>query len=398
LNWEKDKIILLMRNICQSLLFLFVLQVLSGRIYAQDKVALSENKNWSGIDTSKRLVPLSGFMVYGNGDYDFPVLDKKVFGEKIRGDQFFYEKEPVIAVEIGGFAKAYPLSMLRYYEIINDELGGVPLLLTYCSLCNSAIAYDRRLKKDGKEITLDFVYPKIVRESNMVIKDRQTQSLWQQFEGLALVGTLSGAVLTEAPFILMSYRDFYTNYPTGRILTPDSDPRMQFYKGYLMNPDVGYADVESEPHFYTKKTDPRLPPKEPVLSLKMDDKFFVFPHSLLSKENPFQDKIAGTDVVIFYSSGMVSILDKQEIRVSKDVGYGVAYSSVVKGKTLKFEKFETGFKDTKTSSIWNILGKCIEGKYVGESLQKLDFQETFAFAILAFHPEAVVYEEKRKKK
>lgn len=378
-----------------KLLFAFIaFQVLAMSLYAQDKASLSENKNWSNIDTAKHTVPLKEFMVYQLGNYELPTLDRKVFVDKNRTDQFLFNKEPVIAVEINGEAKAYPLSVLRYYEILNDVAGGVPILLTYCSLCNSAIAFDRRLNYAGVDHVLDFVYPKIVRQSNMVVKDKQTNTLWQQFDGNAVVGNLSGTTLKQAPFVLMSYQDFFINYPKGKILTPESDPKMQFYKGYLMNPDVGYADLNREPHFFTLKPDPRLAPKEPVIVLKLKDQFFVYPFSSLSKENTLRDNPGGVDIVIFYNPSMVSILDKELIRESKEIGYAIAYSPIVKGKTLKFLKIENGFKDTKTSSVWNMMGKCTEGKLKGEKLQEIPYTQTFAFTILAFHPNAVVFGKK----
>ena len=372
----------------------FIFSFAYGQSIGQNKANLSENKKWDGIDTSKHTVPLKELMVYESGDYDFPVLNRKVFVDKYRGDKFLYVKEPVISIEMNGEAKAYPLSILRYYEILNDEVGGIPVLIAYCSLCNSAMVFDKRINFKGESYALDFLYPKMARQSNMVVKDKQTNTLWQQFDGKGLVGKLSGAELTQLSFVLMSYKDFFVNYPNGKILTPESDPKMQFYKGYMMNPDVGYADINSDPHFFLGKVDARLSPKELVLVLKLKDRFFVYPFSAMTKENMIQDKPSGSEVVIFYNPNMVSILDKELIKESKNIGYAIAYSPQVKGKRLKFAKAENGFIDTKTGSHWNMLGTCIDGKYKGEKLQPYIYTQTFAFAILAFHPEAVVYEKK----
>ncbi len=139
--------------------------------------------------------------------------------------------EPVLSVEIDGDARAYPLRILLYHEIVNDTVGGVPVLVSYCPLCNSGVVFDRRL--DGA--TLDFGNPGRIRHFDMVMYDHQTESWWQQFLGEAIVGALTGRTLRPVPARLESLERFRARAPQGRLLVPN-DRRA---RDYGVTPYVG---------------------------------------------------------------------------------------------------------------------------------------------------------------
>ena len=111
------------------------------------------------------------------------------------------DTEPVVGRIINGKARAYPLRILTWHEIVNDGLGSVPVIVTYCPLCNSAIIFDRRL--DGK--VLDFGTTGKLRHSDMVMYDRQTENWWQQFLGQGIVGEMTGKRLKTIPARLESF-------------------------------------------------------------------------------------------------------------------------------------------------------------------------------------------------
>ena len=102
--------------------------------------------------------------------------------------QWLVDNEPVQTVDINGEVKAYPLGILIWHEIVNDTVGGVPVVVTYCPLCNSALTFDRRL---GDRL-LDFGVSGNLRFSDMIMYDRQTETWWQQLEGLGIIGELVG--------------------------------------------------------------------------------------------------------------------------------------------------------------------------------------------------------------
>ena len=143
--------------------------------------------------------------------------------------------DPVISVEINGDARAYPLRILIWQEIVNDTVGGKPVSITYCPLCNAAILFDRTL--DG--VVLDFGTSGLLRHSDLVMYDRQSDSWWQQSTGQAIAGTHSGKKLTILPARLESWADFtarFADTKNARVLVPN-DPSSRRYGS---NPYVGY--------------------------------------------------------------------------------------------------------------------------------------------------------------
>ncbi len=172
--------------------------------------------NWK-TDTSKKTVLLSEFTV-AVPKGAFAVLNHPKFIKSGEGLQVYFKHEPVISISIKGQAKAYPLSILTVHEIANDTLNGHPILVTYCPLCNASVVYDRRMHHKGKDHLLHFSVSGMLRNSDMVMFDTQTETWWQQLMGEALVGELSGAELTIIPSLLISMEEFIKRYPDGQIL------------------------------------------------------------------------------------------------------------------------------------------------------------------------------------
>ena len=172
-------------------------------------------------DTLKHSIDLSEItLVLPKGT--FPKIDYPFFLNKKAGLEAFYPHEPVICVEIDGKAKAYPLNMLTVHEISNDKLAGIPILPTYCPLCNAGIVYDRRIELKGKMKVLEFEVSGMLRKSDMVMMDTGTETLWQQLMGEAIVGEYAGLFLEVIPSLIISVEEFFNKYPKGKILSNDS--------------------------------------------------------------------------------------------------------------------------------------------------------------------------------
>ena len=209
-------------------------------------------------DTSIHIVPLSEFTALMKPD-GIPSIDAPKFWERTRAKEFYFEHEPVIAIEKNGSAKAYPLSVLMYHEIVNDNLGELPILVTYCPLCNAGIVFDRRLTFEGKSNLLDFGVSGMLRKSDLVMWDRQTESWWQQLMGEALVGKLAGAELTFINSQIISVSKFFEAYPKGLILSTETGHTRE----YGTNPYTGYDDpVNKQPRLFQEEVDTRLPAME----------------------------------------------------------------------------------------------------------------------------------------
>jgi hypothetical protein len=263
-------------------------------------------------DFDKRAVPLTEFRSGGPGKDGIPAVDDPQVAPVAEID-FLEEREPVVAVELGDEARAYPIQILIWHEIVNDELGGVPVAVTFCPLCNTAIAFDRRL--DGR--TLDFGTTGNLRNSDLVMYDRQTQSWWQQFGGDALVGELTGAKLDRVPARIMAWEDFAREHPRGTVLTRDTGHD----RPYGQNPYAGYDDADTSPFFpVANGDDDRLPPKERVVFVESGDDAVAVPYSALQERRTIRVELDGRELEVTWREGVRSSLDDVDIDKGRDVG------------------------------------------------------------------------------
>lgn len=375
----------------KSLLIILILLILFINTNAQMKNPRNIPFNWK-TDTTLTNIDLSELMVVlPRGS--FVVLNNPKFIGKAEGLKSFLAKEPVLSVEINGIAKAYPLNMLSIHEIANDTLAGIPILATFCPLCNAGIVYDRRLKHKEKEYLLDFEVSGMLRKSDMVMADKQTETWWQQLEGKGIVGTLEGAELSVIPSLVISVEEFFNRYPNGKILSKKTGvPNAE--ESYGINYYKNYDDPNNKPYerfFSTDEVDPRLPAMERIVDIRSNGEFKVYPFSAVKKNGVINDQFNGKNVVLFYQPGTLSVLDEKEIKNSKDVGMVTVFKPYVDGQFLKFKKLNDKFIDENTSSVWDITGKCVSGKLAGKELEIEPHGNHFAFAWLAFHPETKIY-------
>ncbi len=347
------------------------------------------DKRWK-TDTTKHSVNLSEFIALMPRD-GFQILNYPKFLGSEEGLKAFYEKEPVVSIEINNSAKAYSLNILSFHEISNDTLSGVPILVSYCPLCNSAIVFDRHIKVDGKNKTAQFGIAGMLRKSNMVMWDDLTESWWQQIMGEAVVGKLTGTQLKIIPSQIISVKEFFDNYPNGEILSNKTGFK-QAEKKYGKNYYVKYDSVGKKPsRFFHDKVDSRLPAMERVIGLSVNGEYKAYPFSVIRQNGVINDKFNSQNIVIFYEPGTVSILDKREFNESKNIGSATVFFPKVNSKKLTFKNNSAGFTDVQTKSVWNILGKCISGKLKGAQLKTKTHGNHFAFSWFSFHPATEVY-------
>src|SRR5919197_4096401 len=182
-------------------------------------------------DFGRHTVPLREFMSGGPGKDGIPALERPRF-LRVGEATYLRPQEPVIALTLAGQARAYPLQILVWHEIVNDTVAGVPVAVTFCPLCNTAIAFDRRV--GGR--TLSFGTTGNLRNSDLVMYDRQTESWWQQFGGEAIVGRYTGTQLRQLPAQIVSWGSFRKAHPNGLVLTRHTG----FSRPYGNSPYLGY--------------------------------------------------------------------------------------------------------------------------------------------------------------
>ncbi len=338
-------------------------------------------------DWSYHTVPYEDFLSGGPPRDGIRPIDKPEFVSIEEADTWLAEKEPVISFEMNGVQRAYPLQILIWHEVVNDVVGGVPVTVTFCPLCNSAIVFERTV--DG--IVLDFGTSGNLRNSDLVMWDRQTESWWQQLTGESLVGVMAGTKLKFLAAPIVSWSDFMTLQPDGEVLSKDTGLRRR----YGENPYVGYDTVDLPPFLYTGELDGRLQPKERVAAITVDGVDAAFPFSILAEEGVVNYLVNETDVAVFFKKGTNSALGHELISFAADIGSTAVYNAEIDGQKLTFSAAGDAFTDTETGSTWNILGEATNGPMTGKSLTKIVNGDHFWFAWGAFKPDTLVYQGER---
>jgi len=342
---------------------------------------------WPDTDFSQTTVNLDEIISGGPPKDGIPALDKPVFVSVSQAARWLHPREPVIVVEYHSKARAYPLQILIYHEIVNDTFEDLPLTVTFCPLCNASIVFDRRL--EGR--TLDFGTTGNLRKSDMVMYDRQTQSWWQQFIGKGIIGHYAGKTLAQIPSKIVAFDAFKTSYPNGNVLSNETG----YSRPYGHNPYRGYDRIGDTPFLFSDPIDKRLPAMERVISIGFKDgitnKFRLYPFDALDSAGLIHDQLNDLPIVIFHKENLLSVLDATKIADSRSVYAAVAYDRRIQGRVLQFKIVAAQITDTQTKSVWDIFGRAISGPLKGKQLKSVDSGVHFAFAWLAFNPDSEIY-------
>ncbi len=313
-----------------------------------------------------------------------PPIDDPQF-EPVSESDWIQDQEPGVLIEVEGDARFYPLSIMTRHEIVNDEIGGIPVAVTYCPLCNTALAFDRRFEGE----TLRLGVSGLLRHSDLVMWDDITHTLWQQITGEAIVGEHAGKSLTPLGSAIVRWADFRDNHPEGQALGPEQG----FGRVYGTNPYEFYSSRARPYAFFSGEVDDRFPALERVVGISINDVDKAYPFSLINEVRVVHDTLAGQKLVVFWGAGdTADALDSGVIANAVGIGTGIVYVPVINGQTLTFEASgDTEFVDSETGTTWTILGKAIAGDLAGEELELLPHRNEFWFAWQAFFPDAEVW-------
>jgi len=335
-------------------------------------------------DFSKHSVPYSEILSGGPPKDGIPALKDPNYVSVSEADAWLKPKEPVILVQVEEEAKAYPIQILIWHEIANDTVGGEPLVVTFCPLCNTAIAFKRTVN----DKVFDFGTTGRLRYSNLIMYDRQTETWWQQATGEAIAGELTGEQLEFYPATIISWEDFKTSYLDGKVLSRETG----YPRNYGRNPYVGYDDVDNPPFLYRGPITPdQLPPVARVLTIDLNGDAVAYPYETLAKVSVVNDSVGGEAIVIIWQTGTASPLDNTTTS-GRDVGTAAAFSRIADGQTLSFVFVEGKILDEQTNSEWNILGRAIAGEMKGRQLTPVIAINHFWFSWAAFKPETRIYQ------
>ncbi len=349
----------------------------------------SVTSRWS-TDFSIRSIDL-GELLIGISARDprdlIPPLDEPAFETADSANGWLADQEPGVIVTVAGEARFYPLSILTRHEIVNDRFEEQPVVVTYCPLCNTALAFDPTV--EGK--VLRFGVSGLLRNSDLVMWDDETQSLWQQITGEAIVGELTGTKLNTVSSAIVRWADFRDGYPFGMVLSQDTG----FGIRYGANPYVGYSS-RSAPYatFFRSEIDDRFPALERVVGVSLESADKAYPFSLLSEAGVVNDRIGDVPVTVWWGAPETAdALDSFEIAAGQAVGTGIAFFASLDGQILEFQPVSGEvFADLQTGSLWTILGKAIDGPLEGSQLEIAPHRNEFWFAWQAFFADAPVWE------
>lgn len=278
-------------------------------------------ENWL-TDFSLIEIPENEIMSGGPPKDGIPSIDQPKFVSISEATQF-NEREPVIGLEFNGEARAYPLSVLTWHEIVNDNIGGHAVAVTYCPLCNAAIVFDAMI--EGKAHA--FGTTGRLRRSDLLMYDRITESWWQQFSGEAVIGEYLGKKLKILPSRLESFANFSTRFPDGKVLVPNNPG----FRRYGSNPYVGY-DTAQRPFLFRGEFPEGISPMARVIVVRTETKPIILSMEKIREAGSFD-----RDGMTFgWSKGQASALDSGSIGDGREVG-NVTVVNQADGKDVAYD-------------------------------------------------------------
>lgn len=317
----------------RSLFFIAVLSLVALLSCAQQNTSEGQDATSSiKVDSRgmKYIVDPSKILSGGPPKDGIPSIDNPKFVPLSEADRWIEDNELVLAIIYKGVKRVYPLQILVWHEIVNDTIAGDPILITYCPLCGSGIAYRRSL--DGEAV--EFGTTGKLYNSNLVMYDRKTDTWWTQIDGKAIVGEMTGRELTEISIDTVTWREWKKGHPDSEVLSRDTG----FSRNYGRDPYGSYYE-DSFLMFPVEHDDQRIHPKTVIFGIEAEGVYKAYKEQDVIRKGTFEDSVAGVPV-----------------RISRDAAGIVTFTNLDSGQEIVKER-------------------------------------DFWFAWYAFHPDTLVYED-----
>lgn len=316
---------------------LLIAASVTAPVAAQNSIPREWERQFPLTDWSRSSVDIGAIQSGGPPRDGIPSIDDPRFAP-VATVEGLADNAPVMSLEVEGVARAYPISILIWHEIVNDVIAGQPVAVTYCPLCNSGVVFDRTV--DGQ--VLEFGTTGKLRNSDLIMYDRQTETWWQQFTGVGIIGDLVNVDLGRIPVRHEAFGRFAARNPDGEVLVP-TDPRL---RSYGRNPYIGY-DTSTRPFLY--RGDYTGPGSALMRVVSVEDEAWSM--ALIRREG----EILAGDLILRWEAGKASALDAPLVDQGREIG--------------------------------NV--EVVRRTATGEELVVFDIP--FAFAFNAFHPDGVIH-------
>lgn len=278
---------------------------------------------YNGFEMSNPEVPLTEIFQAGPGKDGIPSLEIPRFTNAERTD-FLRDDDLVIGVVHNGIAKAYPVRIMNYHEVINDQFGDEQLVVTYSPLTASAAAFSANI--DGKVHT--FGVSGLLYNNNLLLYDWETESLWSQIKAQAVTGKGSGKPLENVVASTSTWSSWKAQHPETKVLSP----RTGYKRNYTIDPYGMFGPESRRLMFPVARRDKKLPLKEQVLGLTYEGVSRAYPLALLrnTAEKPLEDKLNGLKVSIRYdvAAKSITVMDESGSEIPSTTCYWYAWSSI----------------------------------------------------------------------
>lgn len=288
--------------------YLLMVIVTGWAFFAQPNTSHAVRKGDFDISSNSSAIPVEEIHSGGPPKDGIPSIDKPVFLSPDKSP--LQDQDRVLGLMWNGVAKAYPINIMNWHEIVNDQFGKEPVVITYCPLCGSGVAFEAQVGGEA----LQFGVSGLLYNSDVLLYDRKTESLWSQLLSRAVTGKMKGTRLRMLPLMVTTWAEWQQLYPETVVLSRDTG----HFRDYDRDPYAGYETSQGI-YFPVSKKDPRYHPKEQVIGLEIKGQFKAYPVAELSlTQGTLKDEFAGQVIRIEYNpvSQSARFFDQQGIELA----------------------------------------------------------------------------------
>jgi len=251
-------------------ILVFILAIVSTLILFKSCSAEAEN---NGFDLKDSMIAPELILPGGPDKDGIPAIDEPKFIPASAAGGLA-ESDMVLSLTLNGVTRAYPIAILNWHEIVNDKVENTPVVVSYCPLCGTGMAF---LPEVGGQ-ALSFGVSGLLYNSDVLLYDRESESLWSQLKGQAISGKYKGRKLTQVPLMLITWGDWQARYPEGKVLSQNTG----YFRDYNRSP---YGQYENSPliYFPVEFRSQAFHPKERVLGIEIEGQFKAYPFAELAK-------------------------------------------------------------------------------------------------------------------